>query len=53
MPKLDIKAIKYYGIMIFDTKKKMLEYVAKSNFKDCDKKCIIKYRNRKWIVRWE
>ena len=55
MPKLDIKKIKKYGIMIFGTKKEMLEYIAKSNFKDSlnDKELVIKYRYRKWIVRWE
>lgn len=53
MPKLDIKEIKRCGIMVFDTKKEMLEYIAKSNFKDYGKKCVIKYMNRKWIVRWE
>lgn len=53
MNKLDIKAIKKCGITVFDTKKEMIDYIAKSNFKDYDKKCIIKYMNRKWIVWWE
>ena len=53
MPKLDIKAIKKGRYIIFDNKKEMLDHIAKSNFKDCDKQCVIKYMNRKWIVWWE
>ena len=57
MPKLDIVKIKRSGVIIFDTKKEMLDYIGKSSFKK-DKygyqhyELNISYANKKWLLKW-
>lgn len=57
MPKINIKEIKRNGIIIFNTKKDMIDYIRKSSFKKDmygyqHYELNISYTNKKWLLKW-
>ena len=56
MSKLDIAKIKRSGVIIFNTKKDMLDYIRKSSFRKQNDyshyELSISYANKKWLLKW-